>query len=156
MAKKPARKKTVPKRRTARTPTVGTMKGGIVVGGSIKAGRDVIMGDQYNDLRQQVAQIATPAEFIVKAQELQAQIAALKQQPELLPAQAATLDVVEGNVRQAIQAAQEPQPVGARINATLTGAKAVMDSMGEGVKAAVGLGTVLAGLGQIALKLFGG
>ena len=160
MAKKPVTKKTTAKAKSARrrtkTPTIGTMKGGIVVGGDIRAGRDVIMGDQYNDMRQQVAQISSPAEFIAKAQELQAKIAEIKKQPNLLPAQAATLDVVEGNVKQAIQAAQEPQPVGARINATLTGAKAVMDSMGKSVTSAVGLGTVLAGLGQIALKLFGG
>ena len=156
MAKKPVTKKTKSTKRRTKTPTIGTMKGGIVVGGSIKAGRDVIMGDQYNDLRQQVAQIGSPAEFVAKAQELQAQIAALKQQPELSPAQVGTIEVVEGQVKQAIEEAQKPQPLAARINATLTGAKAVMDSMGKGVTAAVGLGTVLAGLGQIALKLFGG
>jgi hypothetical protein len=160
MSKKPVAKKAkakpAAKRRTTKTPTIGKMTGGVVVGGSIKAGRDVIMGDQYNDLRQQVAQIASPAEFVARAQELQAKIAEIKKQPDLLPAQVETIEVVEGQVKQAIEEAHKPQPLAARINATLTGAKAVMDSLGDSVKAAVGLGTVLAGLGQIAIKLFGG
>ena len=43
MTKKPVAKKT---KRTAakKTPTVGTMKGGVIVGRDIKAGRDVIFG----------------------------------------------------------------------------------------------------------------
>lgn len=160
MAKKPVTKrKTTAKGKTTtrkRAPTVGTMKGGIVVGGSIKAGRDVIMGDQYNDLRQQVAQISSPDEFVARAQELQAKMAEVKQQPDLLPAQVETIEVVEGQIKQVIEEAQKPKPLATRINATLTGAKAVMDSLGDSVKSAIGLGAVLAGLGQIALKLFGG
>ena len=31
-----------------------------------------------------------------------------------------------------------------------------MDSLGESVKSAIGLGTVIGGLAQIAIKLFGG
>jgi hypothetical protein len=154
MAKKPVTKKKAPTRK--RAPTVGTMKGGVVVGGSIRAGRDVIMGDQYNDLRQQVAQISSPAEFVARAQELQTKIAEIKKQPDLLPAQVETMQVVEGQVKQVIEEAQKPKPLAARINATLTGAKAVMDSLGDSVKSAIGLGAVLAGLGQIAIKLFGG
>jgi hypothetical protein len=42
-----------------------------------------------------------------------------------------------------------------RIVAKLKSAKAVMDSLGDGVKSAIGLGTVLAGFGKIALTLFG-
>ena len=131
-------------------------KGRIVVSGGIHAGRDVIMGDQYNDFRQQVAQIGTPAEFVVQVQALQAQLAALKQQAELSPAQAKTIEVVEESVEQALDAAQEPQPAVARITATLTAAKAVMDSLAGSVQSAVGLGAVLAGLIQVAATLFGG
>ena len=154
MAKKPVTKKKATTRK--RAPTVGTMKGGVLVGGNIRAGRDVIMGDQYNDMRQQVAQISSPAEFVARAQELQARIAEVKQQSDLLPAQVETIEVVEGQVKQVIEEAQKPKPLAARINATLTGARAVMDSLGDSVKSAIGLGAVLAGLGQIALKLFGG
>jgi hypothetical protein len=154
MAKKPGTKKKATTRK--RAPTVGTMKGGVVVGGNIRAGRDVIMGDQYNDLRRQVAQISSPQEFVARAQELQAKIAEVKQQPDLLPAQIETMEVVEGQVKQVIEEAQKQKPLAARIHATLTGAKAVMDTLGDSVKSAIGLGAVLAGLGQIAIKLFGG
>ena len=151
MAKKTSGAKSKPaaKRRASGTSSI-SVKGGI------HAGRDVIMGDQYNDFRQQVAQISSPQEFVAKAQELQTKIAEIKQQPDLLPAQRQTIQVVEGQVKEVIDEAKKPQPLPARISATLTGAKAVMDSLGESVKSAVGLGTVLAGLGQIALKLFGG
>jgi hypothetical protein len=87
---------------------------------------------------------------------LQEQLAALKGQPDLRPEQVQTLEVVEGDVQKVIEEAQKPHPLAARITATLAGAKAVMDSLGESVKSAVGLGAVLAGLAQIALKLFGG
>jgi len=165
MTKKPVAKKTskakpAPKRAAAKkTPTVGTMKGGVIVAGNIRAGRDVVVGDQtnyYNDLRQQVAQITSPQEFVAKAQEAQQQIAALKQTPELAPVQVKQLELAETEVQEAVQEAQKEKPVGQRINETLDSAKETMDKVAKGVAAAVGLGTVLGGLGQIALKLFGG
>jgi hypothetical protein len=136
-------------------PAAGT-HGRIVVTGGIHARRDVIMGDQYNDFRQQVAQVVSAEEFVAQAQELQAILAEIKRQPELSPEQAETVEVVEGQVQQVIEEAGKPQPVVARITATLTGARAVMDSLGETVKSAVGLGAVLAGLADVALKVFGG
>ena len=151
-----AKKRMTQEKATPQPQPGAVAPGGIAVTGGIHAGRDVIMGDQYNDLRQQVAQIGTPAEFVAQVQALQAQLAALKQQPGLLPAQVQTLEVVEGNVREAVEEVQKPEPLAARITATLTGASAVMDSLSKGVQAAVGLGTVLAGLAHIALRLFGG
>jgi hypothetical protein len=151
-----AKKRMTQEKATPQPQPGAVAPGGIVVTGGIHAGRDVIMGDQYNDLRQQVAQIGTPAEFVAQVQALQAQLAALKRQPGLLPAQVQTLEVVEGNIREAVEEAQKPEPLAARITATLTGASAVMDSLSKGVQAAVGLGTVLAGLAHIALRLFGG
>jgi len=159
MAKKPVAKKTkTPAKRPAakKTPTVGTMKGGVIVHGKIQAGRDVIMGDQYNDLRQQVAQIASPQEFVAQAKELQTKIAEIKQQPDLLPAQVRRIEAVEGDVQEVVQEAQKEKPVGKRINETLVSAKETMEKLGASVTAAMGLGAVLGGLGQIALKLFGG
>ena len=149
MTKKSAAKK----KSTKRAPEAKTH---ISVGGNIIAKRDVIMGDQYNDFRQQIAQIASPEEFLARTQELQAKLAEIKQQPDLLPEQAQTIEVAEGQVKAAVEEAHKPQPLAARINATLTGAKAVMDSLGESVKSAIGLGTVIGGLAQIAIKLFGG
>jgi hypothetical protein len=130
--------------------------GRISIGGDVHAGRDVIMGDQYNDFRQQVAQISSPAEFVEQAKKLQEQLAAIKEQPGLLPEHVQTIEVVEGDVQKVVEEAQKPKPLAARMTATLTGAKAVMDSLGESVKSALGLGAVLAGLAQIALKVFGG
>ncbi len=144
MAKKPGTKK----------PAAN--QGGITIGGNVIAKRDVIIGDQYNDFRQQVAQIGSPAEFVEQVKKLQEQLAALKELPGLLPEHVQTLEVVEGDVQKVIEEAQKPKPLAARMTATLTGAKAVMDSLGESVKSALGLGTVLAGLAQIALKVFGG
>ena len=150
------KKRTTRKKTDAQPGQTATARDGIAVSGGIHAGRDVIMGDQYNDFRQQVAQIGTPAEFVAQVQALQAQLAVLEQQAELSPAQAKTIEVVEESVQQALEAAQEPQPPVARITATLTAAKAVMDSLAGSVQSAVGLGTVLAGLIQVAARLFGG
>lgn len=159
MDRKPAAKKKtaramakVAKRK--RSPAARTM----VSAKTIKAGRDIIMGDQKNiiDNRRQIAHVASPAEFVAELQKLQAQIAALKQERQITPAQVQAVEVVEGQVKEVIEEAQKPQPLGARITAALTGAQAVLGSMAGSVTAAVGLGATLAGLGQIALKLFGG
>lgn len=144
------------KPKTKVTSPVGTMKGGIMVGGSIKAGRDVVTGDQYNYNWSPISNVSSATEFIVELQRLQIQITELKQQSVLTPAQAQTIEVVEGQVKEVVAEVQKPQPLGARITATLADAQAVMASLAGSVASAVGLGTALAGLGQIALKLFGG
>jgi hypothetical protein len=131
-------------------------KGGISISGGVHARRDVIMGNQYIDLRQQIAQVVSPEEFLARARDLQARLVEIKGQPDLLPAQVETIDVVEGQIQQVIEEAGKPQPLATRISATLTGAKAVMDSLSEGVKSAAGLGAALAGLAEIAFKVFGG
>ena len=159
MAKKPVTKKktTAAKPKARRRPRavsrkVEKMTGGVVVGGSLKVGRDMVMRDQYN---WQAAQIASPQDFVSELERLRAQIAELKREPELTPAQVRRVEVVEADVQDALQEAQKPQPLGARINTTLDGAKETMTKLGEGVQAAVGLGATLAGLGQMALRLFG-
>jgi hypothetical protein len=124
--------------------------------GNVSAGRDMIYGDQYNDFRVQVAQITSPQEFVAKLQELQGQIGQVKQQPDLLPEQQETLEIVEGQVTEVIEEAQKPQPKLARIKARLDAAEGTMTSLAKSVTAAVGLGTAIAGFGQIALKLFWG
>ncbi len=125
------------------------------VKGNVIAKRDVIMGDQYNDFRQQIAQIVSPQEFVAQLQELQGKLAQVKQQPDLLPQHKETLEIVEGDVVEIIEEAKKPQPKLARIKARLDAAEGVMKSLGKSVTAAVGLGTAIAGFGQIALKLFG-
>jgi hypothetical protein len=103
-----------------------------------------------------IAQIASPPEFVTRAQEMQTKLAEIKQQPELSPAQARRIEAVEGAVMDAIAEARKPQPIGERINATLSDAKETMDKLAASVKSAAGLGAALAALGQVALKLFGG
>ncbi len=121
------------------------------------SGQTVIFGDQYNyNFQQQVAQIQSPQEFVTKLQELHSELTQIKQQPDLLPEHKETLEIVEGDVAEVIEEAKKPQPKLARIKARLDAAEGVMTSLGKSVAAAVGLGTAIAGFGQIALKLFGG
>jgi len=148
------KKRTTKKQQPDQPQRVARARDGIAVAGGIHAGRDVIMGDQYNDLRQQIAQIATRPEFVAQLQTLQAELAKLEQQEALPPAQAAQIDVVKEDVQRAIEEAQKPEPLGARITATLTGAKGVIEAISGSVQAAVGLGAVLATLIQIASQLF--
>ena len=154
-----AKKKTTSKKSTAKAGAPkrhASPQTQITVRGNITAKRDVIIGNQYNDLRQQIAQIASPEEFLARAREAQTQIAEIKKSPELLPAQVRRLEVIQADVQEAVDEAQKPQPRATSIKATLDGAKETMDRLAEGVKSAVGLGTVLGGLAQIAIRLFGG
>jgi hypothetical protein len=146
------RKSTKSKSHAPRRKTTITVRGGI------KAGRDVIMGDQhaYYDYRKQIARIASPAEFTAELQKLREQIAALKAQPALLPAQVQTLEFAQEQIEQSVAESQEPQPLAARVKGTLDGAKSAMDSLKGGVSSAVELGKALAAFGSLALKLFGG
>jgi hypothetical protein len=139
----------------AKSPS-GTPQTVIHIAGDVKAERDVVMGDVTYDLRQQVAQIVSPQEFVARLQELQGQIAQARQQPDLLPEQQATLEIIEGQVTEVIEEAGKPAPKPARIKARLDAAEGTLKSLAKSVTSAVGLGTALAGFGQIALKLFGG
>lgn len=155
-AKKPAARGSAPRRRAApRTvQNVRTMKGGVVAN-RITVGRDMINGDQINIIDKRIAHIATAQDFVAELQKVQAQMAEMKKAPELQPAQARRIEVVEADVQDAIVEAGKPAPVAERINTTLTTAKETMDNLGGGVASAVALGTTLAGLAQVALKVFG-
>ena len=65
------------------------------VAGGIHAGHDVVMGSQTNI---QTADIQSPQEFTAALQRIQAQVSALKQQPQLTSAQARNIAVVEAKV----------------------------------------------------------
>lgn len=141
----------------ASTPShVVNVKGNVIAHHDVIQGNQYIYGDQYQDFRQQVAQIASPQEFVAKLQELQGQIAQVKEQPDVAPEDQEMLQLAAGQVGEVIEEAKKPQPASERISAKLKSAKKVMDSLGEGVKSAVELGTTIAGFGAIALKLFGG
>ncbi len=132
---------------------IRNMKGGNVIG-ELKAGR-VIMGNQYN----YTAPVASPQAFVAELQKLQAQIAELKQAKEATPAIIRRIEVVEGDVQDAVAEAQKPQPAADSINRTLTGAKETMDNLSGSLQSALKLGAVVAGLGHLAaaaLRVFGG
>lgn len=122
--------------------------------GKVSAQRDVVMGDQYNDFRQQVVKIASSQEFIAKLQELQDNLTQVKQQSTLLPEQKETLEIIKGNIQTVIDEAKKSQPYLARIKAHLGAAESLMSSLSENAASAVGLGTTIASFRHIALKLF--
>jgi hypothetical protein len=125
----------------------------IHVEGGIHAGRDVVMGDQNNVYYQQVQ---SPAQFLAELQAVQAQLAALKQQPALPAGQAPVVEMVEGQVREVAEEAQQPQPRSALIVAKLNAAKAMLDSLSGTLGSAMDLGAKIGMLVVIAGKLFGG
>ena len=162
MAKKPTttKKKTSSKKGPAKRPA--SAKTQVTVHGNIIAKRDVVMGNQenvittYNYQPQQIANIHNATEFRDELQKARAEVERLKQLPQLPAPHKASLEVVEDKIAQVMEEMEKPKPLGARISATLTDAKAVLDSLAGGVASAVGLGAALAGLGGIALKVFGG
>lgn len=157
--KKPASKKGPAKRPAKRPPAAKTQ---VNVGGNIIAKRDVVLGDQKNVITtyhyqpQQIANIQNTDEFRAELQKARAEVERLKQLPQLPAPHKASLEVVDDKMVQVMEEMEKPKPLGARIRTTLTDAKAVLDSLAGGVTSAVGLGAALAGLGGIALKLFGG
>jgi hypothetical protein len=151
-ARKPAARRAKPAPRTVQN--VRSMTGGVVAN-RITVGRDMINGDQINIIDKRIAHIGTPQDFVAELQKVQAQMAEMKKAPELQPAQARRLEVVEADVQDALVEAGKPAPVAERINATLTTAKETMDNLGGGLASAVALGATLAGLAQVALKVFG-
>jgi isopentenyl diphosphate isomerase/L-lactate dehydrogenase-like FMN-dependent dehydrogenase len=176
MAKKSVAKKSVARKTqvpTAKTVKIKTMKGGVVVQGSITAKRDVIMGNQYNDYRRQIAQIATPQQFIAEAEKVQQQIAEVKQHPALPPAQQRRIEAIEGDVKEVIAEAKKDKPSPKTMSDTLKTAAETMEGVGKAIDAAGKVGTkvdeviikgmdwgrIAVGLGtlaNIAIKLFGG
>jgi spermidine synthase len=169
--KSTARKRTASKPRAARTTKI-EMKGGVYVQGDIKAKRDVIQGNQYNDYRQQIAQIATPQQFITEAEKVQAQIAEAKKHPALPPAQQRRLEVIEGDVKEVVEEAKKDKPNPKTMSDTLKTAAETMEGVGKAVEAAQGMvkkiddviikgmdwGRLAVGLGtlaDLAIKVFG-
>jgi hypothetical protein len=120
--------------------------------GGVHAGRDVVMGDQYN---YDVENIQNAAEFARVLEAVQAQLAALKQQPELNSAQVRNLKEAEEKVAEAVEETQQPKPLAERIQSTLTEAKETMDLLGGSLQSAAALGTTISGLILMAAKIFG-
>jgi chaperonin GroEL (HSP60 family) len=130
----------------------------INIKGNVSAGRDVIQRDQTNIITNtstQIANLASPAAFVSALQQVQAQLAGIKQ-AELSKAQVRNLEVVEGLVLEVSEEAQKPQPVLERIQGSLAEAKETLELLACSLVAASALGTTLGGLAVAAIKLFGG
>lgn len=166
-----AKKSTSPEDRKPDPPArVEQHGGGVYVGGNVTAGRDVVYGDQTNyNLQDQrtvrIENIHTPAEFVLALQQVRAELAALKAQPQVTETQLRRLEAVAGDVEEALAAAEaagDSQPeagapsLGARINATLAAASETMENLTRSLQAAGALGATIALLAQAALRVFGG
>jgi hypothetical protein len=128
----------------------------INVRGGIHAGRDVVMGDQYNQIYQKVEQNPSPAEFLSALQQVQQELALIKQQPDLNSALVRNLEVVESSVIMAAEIAGQPEPPADDIKVTLIEAKETMDLISGSLGSAVKLGTLIGNLALLAGRVFGG
>jgi hypothetical protein len=127
----------------------------ITIKGNVNAGRDVVMGDQYNQIVQNVEQNPTPSEYVSALQKVQQELAAMKQQSGLTAAQVRTIDAVESQVVIAAEIANQPEPPVDEIKAALTDAKETMDLLKDSLVSAVSLGALLGNLALMASRVFG-
>ena len=126
--------------------------------GGIHANRDVIMGDQHNTINQNqsTTNINTPSQFMEELKKIKEEIERLKSLPNVDPAAVRRMDLVQADIDDVVDEAKKEAPTAERIKTTLDGAKEVMDKIGGSVVSAINLGTTLANLAGIAMKLFGG
>jgi hypothetical protein len=134
----------------------GIHAGQVVMGDQIinNAGRDIIQGNQIN-ITNNYAAVETPAELAAVLHQVLARIAALQQEAGLTSAQRSIVQSAGQKVGEAAVEAAKPQPLGERIKSTLNEAKETMDAIGGSLQSAAALGATIAGLIQIAGKLFG-
>jgi hypothetical protein len=128
--------------------------------GEVKVEGGMYGGDKivhnYGDTITNIQNIQSPAEFVQALRVLQEQIAALKEDTALLPAQKEEIEIVEGKIVEVVEASQSEKPSGAAIRKTLDDAKAMLDSIGGAATSAIGLGAILAQIADMAIKVFGG
>lgn len=118
----------------------------------------MIGGDQTNYYynNQQTINITSPAQFMDELQKLREEIERLKSQPEVDKASALRMELAQAKIDSAVAEAEKEEPVAERIRDTLDGARETMDKIDGSITSAVNLGTTLANLAMIAMKLFGG
>lgn len=154
-------KKEEPKKEAKpRKPAALKSTGGPVfnIQGDVHIGRDLITGDQSNVIHQNqtTINITSPAQFVDELQKLKEEIEKLKSQPNLDPAAARRVDVVQADIEDAITEAGKEKPAAERIQSTLETAKETMDKLGGSIASAVNLGTLIGNLALMAVKVFGG
>ena len=118
---------------------------------------DMIGGDKViNQAITNIQNNQTPEAFVQALQAVQGQIAMLKEEKTLLPAQVEEIEVVEGKLVEVVEASQSDKPNGTAIRKTLDEAKAMLDSIGGAATSAIGLGAILAQIAEMVFKVFGG
>lgn len=127
----------------------------IHIKGGVHAGRDVIMGDQYNQIVQNVENNPTPAEFTTALKKVQQELSKIKAQSDLTAAQIRNIEFAEVKVLEAEKKASLPEPPVDDIKADLIEAKETMDAISGGLASAVGLGTLLGHLIGMIGRAFG-
>jgi hypothetical protein len=74
----------------------------------------------------------------------------------LTSAQERNIEVVEARVVEAVDEVQQPHPLGEKIRVALMEAKETLDLLTGSLQSAAGLGMTIAGLAELANRLFGG
>ncbi len=127
----------------------------INIKGGVHAKRDVIMGDQYNQIVQHIENYPTPAGFATALTRVQQEMSILKAQSDLTAAQIRNLEYAEAKVLEAEQKARLPEPQADDIKTALIEAKETIDAISGGLTSAVGLGTLLGHLIGMIGRAFG-
>ena len=118
---------------------------------------DFVSGDK--NITQTITNIQnnqTPEAFVQALEDVRGQLAVLKAEQALLPAQVAEIEIVEGKIVEAVEASQSEKPNGAEIRKTLDEAKAMLESIGGLATATIGAGAILAEIARMAIVVFGG
>jgi hypothetical protein len=127
----------------------------IHVEGGIHVQRDMIMGDQYNQIVQNVENNPTPGAFTVALWQIRQELSKIKAQSDLTAAQIRNIEFVEVKVLEAEQKASLPEPPVEDIKTDLIEAKETMDAISGGLASAIGLGALLGNLIGMVGRAFG-
>lgn len=148
------------KSRTSENPNIA-IQGGIhadkvIFGNQINyhSGGDMIMGDQ-NNYSSKYLNIQNLAELSAALQQVEALVAAIKQQMDLSSVQKQLVQNAEQKVVEAASEAAKLEPTGERIKMTLAEAKEYLDVIGGSVASAATLGVTIGNILVQVAKLFG-
>ncbi len=125
--------------------------------GKVEVKGDMLGGDKVvHNYGDNIVNIQTPPQFISALQDLRGEITALKEEAGISPAQKSELEIVEAQIIEVEQKAEEDAPDGEEIRKTLGDAKKTIDSIAGAITSAVGLGALLGQLAYMATQVFGG
>jgi hypothetical protein len=124
--------------------------------GGIHAGRDVVLGDQYNYITQQAEKAQTPAEFVEALTAVKKELEALQQDPQRSGPQKQIVAMAGDLVQKAAEETQQEKPDVEGIQKWLQDAGETLGMLSGSVEKAAALGVTIGNLALLAFKLFGG